>query len=201
MKEVSPDSVLIDEALSGSEDAYAQLVERYQTMVASLAERTTHRPEWVEDLTQEAFLSAFQNLSKFRKNSRFTTWLYRITVNTCFEALRKENAQKRRVDQISLDNHNLPDSLIVGSAPNGERIVLDRELQVRVRDSLNRLTPNSKVILTLRYLEELSTGEVAEVLEIAVGTVRSRLYYARLELAEVLGPFMEMEAPAKAKKR
>ncbi len=183
------DSVLIEEALAGSEEAFAHLVVRYQSMVARLIERITRRPEWVEDLTQQVYISAFQGLSRFRRKAGFMTWLYRIAVNAGLEALRKEDARKRLFERVERERASLPDSLIIKDRVCGEQIVLDRELQVRVREALERLGAEARTILSLRYLEEFSTPEIAKILDVPEGTVRSRLYYARLELAGLMEPF------------
>ena len=129
------------------------------------------------------------------------TWLYRIAVNKSLEAIRKEDARKRMHERAAREPEFLPDSLIVQNQKNGERMVLDRELQMEVHQGLDRLAPEMRAILTLRYLEELSTPEIARVLEIPEGTVRSRLHYSRLEMAKFLTPFMESMRPARSKER
>ena len=196
---ITEDSVLIREALSGDEDAYAELVRRYQDSVARLALKITRRPDWVEDLCQEVFISAFKNLSRFKKRASFTTWLYRIAVNKSLEAVRGEGARARLIKRAARES--LPDSLIVQDRMSGERLVLDRELQARVHDALGKLAPEMRAILTLRYLEELSTPEIARVLEIPEGTVRSRLHYSRIEMAKIMAPFMGTAVPARSKER
>lgn len=195
------DTVLIEQALSGSEDAYAELVRRYQRMVARVVERITRRPAWVEDITQQVFISAFQGLSKFRRKSGFMTWLYRIAVNASLEALRREDARTRLHERVERELESLPDSLIIKDHVSGEQVVLNRELQIEVREALDRLTGEARAILTLRYLEEFSTPEIAKILKAPEGTVRSRLYYARLELAEIMEPFMADRVSARHKER
>lgn len=196
---LADDSILIDEALSGTEEAYAGLVRRHQRMVAGLIGRITRRPELVEDLTQQVFISAFQNLSRFRRKAGFTTWLYRIAVNASLEALRKEDARKRLHETIEREGDHLPDSLIIKDRISGEQVVLDRELQRRVHSALEELPAEMKTILTLRYIEEFSTPEIAKILKLPEGTVRSRLYYARLELAGIIEPFAAKAAPLRRK--
>lgn len=193
MNRFKEDNLLIEQALRGEERAYEDLVRRHQTTVARVIARITRRPEWVDDLAQEVFLKAFKNLSRFRGKSGFLTWLYRIAVNESLEALRRDKTIRRRESEASIES--LPDNLLVQDRESGERMVLDRELQVEVQQALSRLAPEMRAVLTLRYLEELSTTEVAAVLDLPEGTVRSRLYYARLTLAELLSPYMESAMP------
>ncbi len=201
MEKIPDDSVLIEKALCGDEDALSSLVRRYQNVVARLIERITHRPEWVEDLTQQVFLSAFQNLPGFQRRSGFMTWVYRIAVNASLEALRKEDARRRLFERVEHEREFLPDSLIIQDQNSGERMVLDREIQMEVREALERLPGEARAVLTLRYLEEFSTPEISEILKIPEGTVRSRLYYARLELARIMEPFVDSAIPARYKER
>jgi RNA polymerase sigma-70 factor (ECF subfamily) len=201
MEKIPEDSVLIERALSGDEEALSSLVRRYQNVVARLIQRITHRPEWVEDLTQQVFLSAFQNLPRFRRRAGFMTWLYRIAVNASLEALRKEDARKRLFERVSQEQEFLPDSMIIQDQNTGERMVLDREIQIAIREALDKLPAEARAVLTLRYLEEFSTPEISEILKVPAGTVRSRLYYARLELARIMEPFVDSAIPARSKER
>jgi RNA polymerase sigma-70 factor (ECF subfamily) len=195
------DSVLIEQALGGEERAYAELVRRHQAVVARVVQRITRRPDWVPDLVQEVFIAAFQELPRFRRQSSFLTWLYRIAMNKSLEALRKEDAMGRLARRAALDAELFPSSLIMHDQMSGERMALSREVQMEVRDALERLPAEARAILTLRYLEEFSTPEIARILELPEGTVRSRLFYARRELMKIMGPFMASGTRARAKER
>jgi len=192
MKNGRDDKELVKAAISGDEDACAELVRRHQDMVFRLAARITRRPELVEDVAQEVFIKAFKGLARFRRQSSFSTWLYRITVNKSIECMRRESARDSAMERASQDRAAFPDSVILCDSMSGERMVLRREVQAKVRDALGALSPEARALLALRYMEELSTPEIAEVLELPEGTVRSRLYYTRLELAKVLAPVLEL---------
>ncbi len=198
---VSEDHFLIEGAIAGSEEACARLVRRHQTMVARVALRVTHRPELVDDVVQEVFLTVFRKLAKFERRSGFKTWLYRIAVNTSIEALRKEDARKRLNQRAEVEGDALPDAILVQRPQTGERLALNKEMQQRIHAALGSLPTQARMVLTLRYLEELSTVEIAKALELPEGTVRSRLHYARIKLAEALGPYMEKAETGKRKKR
>jgi len=199
MNGIPDDTILIEQALEGDERAYAALVKRHQGMVARVIMRVTNRPDQVEDIAQEVFISAFQNLDRFKRRSGLGTWLYRIAVNKSIEALRREKAQRSLYERAMNEPSFFPDSVIFSERHSGEKLVLERERQAMLFDALERLPMESRTILTLRYIEELSTTEISRVLEIPEGTVRSRLYYSRIELARILGPFMDA-LPARAEK-
>jgi RNA polymerase sigma-70 factor (ECF subfamily) len=201
MEKLPEDTVLIERALAGEQWAYEGLVRRHQQVVARVVQRITRRPELVPDLVQEVFISAFQELPRFRRQSGFLTWLYRIAVNTALEALRKEGARQRTYLRAALDAECFPSSLIVHEQLCGERLALSRELQMEVRDALERLPAEARAILTLRYFEEFSTPEIAEILQVPEGTVRSRLFYARQELMKIMEPFMQSGTRARARER
>jgi len=187
MSSIPEDRVLIRRALKGDESAYADLVRRYQDRVSRLALRITRRPDLVPDLCQEVFIAAFTNLARFKRRSGFMTWLHRITVNASLAALRREEASSRMLTRAQ-EAGELPDTIIVRDQDSGERMLLNRELQLEIHEALDRLSAEDRAILTLRYLEEFSTPELAEILDLPPGTVRSKLYYARLKLAEILDP-------------
>ncbi|HUT53511.1 MAG TPA: sigma-70 family RNA polymerase sigma factor [bacterium] len=201
MEKLADDSILIEQALAGEESAYADLVRRYQGVVARVVQRITRRPDWVPDLVQEVFIAAFRDLPRFRRESSLLTWLYRIAVNAALEALRREDARQRMHLRAALDAELFPSSLIAHDQMSGERMALSRELQMEVRDALERLPAEARAILTLRYFEEFSTPEIAEILELPEGTVRSRLFYARQELMKIMEPFMGLRTRARARER
>jgi len=185
----SPDTFLVTQAQKGRDEAFQELVHRHRPGVARLVARITRRPEWVDDLTQESFISAYQNLAKFEARASFRTWIYRIAVNLSLRELQKEQARER-MRLAYFEETALPDSLIVPWSATGERLILSRETQTLVRKALDQLAPEHAIVLVLRYLEELSSPQIAEVLQIPAGTVRSRLYHARLQLAEILSPLL-----------
>jgi RNA polymerase sigma-70 factor (ECF subfamily) len=193
----TPDTFLVTQAKKGREDAFQELVGRHRPALARLVARVTRRPELVDDLTQEIFILAYQNLAQFEARASFRTWLYRIAVNASLRELQKEQARER-MRRAYGEEAALPDSLIVPWGAMGERLVLRREVQAAVRQALDQLDPEHSAVLVLRYLEELNSSEIAEVLQIPAGTVRSRLYHARIQLAEILAPVLaEPQSPAK----
>ena len=181
------DRQLVEAVLAGDPSAYRGLVERYQSRVFALVVGMVRNREDARDLTQEAFVKAFNNLSRFRLESSFYTWLYRIAMNLAIDHLRKH---KNR-------NHSEFDEQIAARDGDGEvadahlrespRRVLERkELQGRILEALDKLSPEHKQIILLQEVEGLSYTEIAETLEVAEGTVMSRLFYARRKLQQLL---------------
>lgn len=165
---------MIRSAAAGNAGAFSQLVRRYRPQVLRTAYGVVGSTVEAEDVAQEAFIKAWTNLPDYRRESGFSTWLYRITVNTAIDAVR------RRRSEAPLD-----DAMPGGhSAPEDEAVRHDEAR--RVRAAIEELPPAARATLVLREYEQLSYREIAAVLEIPIGTVMSRLNYARQLLKERL---------------
>ena len=180
------DLTIIEQVLQGNANAFGLLVERYQTKVYNLALRMCGNEEDAFDLSQESFVRAWQSLSGFHRDAAFSTWLFRLTSNVCIDFLR---SQKRRaaVSLTYLDDDNeaaqldLPDP---GLGPEAAALAAeDRELWRRAMD---QLSPECRQIITLRAIDDLSYAQIAEILNVQEGTVKSRLSRARTQLKNKL---------------
>lgn len=180
------DRAVIEQVLAGDNDAFGILVERYQTKIYNLALRMCGNEDDAFDLAQESFLRAWRNLGSFQFESAFSTWLFRLCSNICLDFLR---AKKRRaaVSLTMTDDEGEENQLEVpdpGKTP--EEAVLaaeDRELLTR---ALNELPADQREILTLRAIDDLSYSEIARILNLQEGTVKSRLSRARTALRKKL---------------
>lgn len=177
------DRRLIADCLGGRRDAFGELVSRYQARLFNAALRLVNSPEDAADVVQDAFLSAYQALPSFKGDAEFFTWLYRIAFNTAISLKRK------RRPAVSLENHTRetgldPDdpSEYVRPSSSIERTEDERQL----RDAIARLSPEHRDALVLKDLEGMKYEEIAEVLGVPIGTIRSRLHRARLELRGLL---------------
>ena len=186
------DVFLVERCLGGDEEACEALVRRYQDRVFSLVYRIIGGTDQVEDIAQEAFLKAFRSLKSFRGGSSFYTWLYRITVNTALNALRSQG----RRQEASLEDLGGLEFLVDPDAGPAESAAR-RQLASRVREAIDQLDEQYRTIVYLRELEDLSYEEIAEVVELPVGTVKSRLFRARQHLKELLEDLL----PALARER
>ena len=164
---VSSEASLIRAAASGNLGAFSELVREYRIRVLRTATGIVGSVEEAEDVAQEVFLKVWQGLSAYQVRGTFASWLYRITVNTSIDALR------RRPEQVPFEDWHS------ASSDPLEETVLRRDSLRRVSKAIDTLPPNARVTLVLREYEQLSYKEIAEVLQIPLGTVMSRLNYAR----------------------
>ena len=176
------EAALMDRILQGDRNAYADLVRAHQAKVLRLCVSLLGEPD-AEDAAQEIFLKAYRSLSSFRRDSSFSTWLYRIASNHCHDLLRKRSRQKTE----SLDE--LPESLLTSADPRVGAEQADLAEQI-----LLTLSPEERLILTLREVEGLSYQEIAEVLSCSLDAVKGRLKRARETLMSRLDTFRQLES-------
>ena len=187
---------LLRRARAGDRDAFGALVELHQKQVYHHALRMVGNGEDAADVAQEAFLKAWRCLPMFRGNSAFSTWLYKLTDNAALDLLRRE--KKRRWD-LALDGLPADGLFFADDAPSPQEALEERELKEAVADGLARLSEDHRRALVLREIDGLSYGEIAEALDIDLGTVKSRIARARMALAKILredGNFSDL-APSK----
>ncbi|MBP7829853.1 MAG: sigma-70 family RNA polymerase sigma factor [Kiritimatiellae bacterium] len=177
----------VQQARDGEEEAFGELMKMYHQRVFSLACGMVNNPDDARDLSQQSWVKAWKNLSRYRESSSFYTWLYRIVSNTCLDFLRH---------RARLGEQSLPENvdLVTQADPNpaaSRRSRPDKEAERaetrRLFDAaLAELSPEHRMTLTLRELEGLSYGEIAKVMDCRTGTVMSRLFYARRHMQRKL---------------
>lgn len=182
------DDQLVEEALGGNALSFQLLVERYQERIFALARHYTKSGVEVEDIAQDTFLKAFRRLNTFQRQSSFSTWLYRIAVNTALDFLKRSG----RSPVQAVEDPELTAAPVRAQAGSGVTIAspdvnLRREELARItRSVLDELPEIFRTVLVLREFEDLSYQEMAEVLGISIGTVESRLFRARARFKEAL---------------
>ena len=169
-------------AAGGDEDAFAQLVGLHEKKVYGLALRMCGNPEDAADAAQEAFLAAWKGLPRFRGEAGFSTWLYRLTSNAAIDHLRRV---KRQRGEVSLDGGG-PGLDAVDDAPSPQAQAEETELREAVAEGLSMLSEDHRQILLMREYQELSYDEIAQALEVDLGTVKSRISRARRALRKIL---------------
>jgi RNA polymerase sigma-70 factor, ECF subfamily len=179
------DQRLISDCLQGHAEAFGELVLRYQDRLYNTVYRLVGNAEDAKDVAQEALIHAFQSLGSFKGDSLFFTWLYRIAVNTAISWKRKQrNMLRLHSDREGEEGRREPVDDSLGISPS--HALEQAEEERRVQTALARLSPEHRAVLILKDLEGQKYEVMAAVLEVPVGTIRSRLHRARLELRGVL---------------
>ncbi|MCS7016642.1 MAG: sigma-70 family RNA polymerase sigma factor [Gemmatales bacterium] len=178
------DRTLIARCLQGRVEAFGELVRRYQDRLYNAVYRFLGNAEDARDVVQEAFLSAFRSLRRFRGGSQFFTWLYRIAINHAVDCKRRSKPV-RALSEADQD-HPKPEPADPSVFANPDWQLQRLEEDERLQQALSQLSSEYRMVLILRDIDELSYEQIADILDIPLGTVRSRLHRARLELRRLL---------------
>lgn len=183
---------LLQRAKAGDLAAYDELVQRFQERVYATIYHMTSNHEDANDLAQETFIKAWQALKSFKGDSSFFTWIYRIAVNKTINHLK----QRKRRNHISLNDLDLnaehdPDLVALISDKTPRREVNLAELQEKLNAAMQRLSETHRLVVTLHDIQGLSHEEISKIMHCNVGTVRSRLFYARQQLQAHLSDYLK----------
>lgn len=189
--EADADLRLVEQVRSGNVAAFDQLVVRYRERVYGVVYNLTSNREDAADLSQETFIKAFQSIARFKGNSSFFSWLYRIAINATLSHLRRNRMRRFfSLEKMMDEDHNAELlQALVAQASNGKETVL-KELQEKLNEALQKLSFKHRTVITLFEIDQLSHQEIADVMECSVGTVRSRLHYAKQQLQAYLGDYL-----------
>jgi RNA polymerase sigma-70 factor (ECF subfamily) len=179
------DEELVVQVISGDEAAFGELVARYRDYVYTIAVRIVGDESDAEDVAQEAFVRAYRALPRFRGDSKFSSWLYRITTNRALTHLKRRRRRPPAVD-IQSGPHIEADRLDRRRSIGPDELVIDEEFRRGVRAAVMKLPEQYRVVVTLFYLEQRSYKEVAAILGIPMGTLKTHLHRARALLRESL---------------
>ena len=175
MEEKKEQPEWLEKARQNDINAWEKLVKEYESMVYHIAYRMMQNEQEAKDISQEIFVKVYRNLSKFDEKSAFSTWLYRIAVNTCIDALRKNKTKQT----ISWEQHIEQNKNETATYQTPENIYLQREKQNDIMETLQNLSPEHKAIILMRDMQDMTYGEIAECLSVSLGTVKSRSARAR----------------------
>ncbi len=171
------DSNLIEKARRGSESAFSKLVEEYAPLVYSVARAVMGNHSMVDDVVQEVFIRVYTRLDTFRGDSKFSTWIYRIARNRALDSVHDMNRiTDSNVDEIQLESREASPS----------RLCEMGELRSHLDELISGLSRNHRLVIELRYMGEKSYLEIAEIMDIPVGTVKTYLFRAKKELARMV---------------
>ena len=192
----------VDAARQGDQSAFEQLVKLYEKRVLALTTRMCKNPADAEEAAQEAFLSAWPGLPFFRGDASFSTWLYRLASNACVDLLRREGRRQNAAGPSLNDEEARVE--VRDPAPSPQERAEQAELREQIEAGLQALTPDHRQVLILRERHQLSDGEISQVVDVDVGTVKSRINRGRKQLRNFLlnsGNFSPPPASKKAERK
>ncbi len=180
------DLKIIESCLLGNTQVFSQLIDNYKNMVYNLAYRMSNSSQEAEDISQEAFLRAYQSLAHFNPSYKFSTWLYQITLNII-----RDKYKKKEIDHVSLDTPVETDDSefyhqTADLTNNPEQIITRQEDAQAIQQAINSLPLKYREVIVLRHLQDLSYIEISNILKLPSGTVKIRLYRAREQLKKIL---------------
>ena len=183
---------LVNRARKGDLTAYDDLVRRYQERIYATVYHMTSNHEDANDLAQEAFIKAFQALKSFKGGSSFYTWVYRIAVNKTINFLKqRKNKAQLSLDDLDFNAEHDPDLVALISDKTPRREVGLAELQEKLNVAMQKLSESHRLVVVLHDVQGLSHEEIGKIMHCNVGTVRSRLFYARQQLQAYLSDYLQ----------
>jgi RNA polymerase sigma-70 factor (ECF subfamily) len=191
MGERSIDQTLVEQVQQGDKQAFDVLVLKYQNKIIQLVNRYVHDSDEARDVAQEAFIKAYRAIGRFRGDSAFYTWLYRIAINTAKNYLVASGRRPPRSDIDAQDAEQYEGATGLKEYATPERLLLKDEILAAIAEAIDDLPDDLRTAITLRELEGLSYEEIAQTMECPIGTVRSRIFRARDAIDTRLKPLLD----------
>jgi len=183
---------LVRRAQKGDLEAYDELIKRYQERIYATVYHMTSNHEDANDLSQDAFIKAFQALKSFKGGSSFYTWLYRIAVNKTINFLKqRKNKLHMSLNDLDFNTENNPDLVALISDKTPRREAGLKELSEKLNEALLKLSEQHRLVMVLHDVQGQSHEEIAEIMDCNIGTVRSRLFYARQQMQAWLTDYLK----------
>jgi RNA polymerase sigma-70 factor (ECF subfamily) len=180
---------LVKQSQAGNTEAFDQLVSRYRTRVFGMIYNMVHNEQDAWDLAQDSFVKAWKSIERFRGQSSFYTWIYRIIMNVTIDWLRKKQVKGAGAefdDAIQLKEINPASRTVPKADPLPHERMEQHEIRQRIDAAIAQLTPEHRAVILMKEIEDMQYHEIAESLECSIGTVMSRLFYARKKLQNLL---------------
>ena len=180
-----PDEYYIKQTLDGNANAYAHLVERYKVMVYTLSVRILKNKESAEEVAQDVFVKVYKNLAKFKGESKFSTWVYKIAYFGSLDELKRNNRQvnTEHIDEMNEGNFGL--------VQDGLEYLVEKERKETINKALMTLNEDERTILTLYYFEDMSVKEISKVVNLSADNIKIKLFRSRKKLYSVLSNVIE----------
>ncbi|MFB0938495.1 MAG: RNA polymerase sigma factor [Urechidicola sp.] len=184
---INDDDYYIKKTLEGDSNSFSVLVERYQNMVFALALKMLKHREESEEVSQDTFIKVYKSLSKFNGESKFSTWIYRIAYNTCLDRIKKNSKYNNNVEINEITSNEISHTeSIFDSLENKERSII-------VKQCMDKLPEDERIIIHLFYFEELNLKEIVEIVSMTEGNVKVKLFRARKKLFSIFKESVEPE--------
>lgn len=180
------DDKLVAEAVGGSEQAYKGLVDKYERAIYFHILKMIRDQDQVEDLVQETFVKAFDNLNSYNTDYAFSTWLYRIATNHTIDYLRKKKLKTLSIDEPVKTREGDMQMQLPDESAGTDRNIIRKQRQKMVQQEIENLPPKYRRVIQMRHMEEKSYQEIAEVLDLPLGTVKAHIFRARELLYKAL---------------
>jgi len=181
------DEKIINQIIAGDSNAFSVLVDRYKDLVFTLSLKMLKNREEAEEVAQDTFIKVFKSLSKFKGDSKFSTWIYKVTYNSCLDRLKKNKKEQLKVAIDEYTEHQ------VKTIDNALENMVEEERQQAIKACLELLPPDDSFLLTLYYFEEQSLEEIAKVVGLTANNVKVKLFRSRKKLTSILKANLEPE--------
>lgn len=181
------DNIIINQILAGDANAFTILVDRYKDLVFTLAMRMLQNREEAEEVSQDTFLKVYRSLNKFKGDSKFSTWIYKVAYNSCLDQIKKNRKHQNNVEINEFTQYQIK------NLDNAFDVLVEEERKQLIQDCLNFLPSEDSFLLTLYYFEEQSLEEIANIVGLTPNNVKVKLFRSRKKLACILKEQLEPE--------
>ncbi|WP_431158411.1 RNA polymerase sigma factor [Winogradskyella poriferorum] len=179
------DDQIINAIKNGDTQAFSILVDRYKDLVYTLAIRMIKNREEAEEVAQDTFIKVFKSLDRFKGDSKFSTWIYRVTYNTCLDNIKKN---KKHLNDVAIDEFTFNK---LDTIDNALDHLMKQERSQLIKQCIEKLPEDSSALITLFYFEEMSLEEISKIINVETNTVKVKLYRARKKLAVILEQYLQ----------
>lgn len=181
------DQILINQIIAGDTNAFTLLVDRYKDLVFTLALRMLKNREEAEEVSQDTFIKTYRSLHKFKGDSKFSTWIYKVAYNSCLDQIKKNKKHLNNVEINEFTEHQ------VKTMDNAFDALVEEERNQLIQDCLHLLPSDDSFLLTLYYFEEQSLDEIANIVGLTANNVKVKIFRSRKKLAHILKERLEPE--------
>lgn len=181
------DDIIINQILAGDANAFTVLVDRYKDLVFTLGLRMLKNREEAEEVTQDTFIKVYRSLNKFKGDSKFSTWIYKVAYNSCLDQIKKNKKHQNNVEINEFTQYQIK------TINDAFDVLVEEERNQMIQDCLNLLPSEDSFLLTLYYFEEQSLEEIANIVGLNANNVKVKLFRSRKKLASILKEQLEPE--------